>query len=393
LPQAAKAQPAGSKRVLLVDDNSDMREYLRRLLSDSYQVTTAGNGRTALDHALKDPPDLVLTDIMMPEMDGFELLAALRQDTTTSTIPIILLSARAGDEARIEGLQRGPDDYLTKPFSTRELVARVETHLELAQMRHSAMEMMRQNEERLREIEKMAAAGRLAWSLAHEINNPLSAVMNVLYLLETLPALDDTARGFVSIGATEIARIARIVQQMLSYHRTGVEPHEVDVSDLVIESLRIYADRLQRSGITVRHKIRPGCFVFGISDEIGQVIDNLLLNAAEAMPQGGQVAVAVSPCGSWSRPRQKGVRLTIADSGPGIPKESRSHIFEAFFTTKPVKGTGLGLWVTRGIVSKHGGSIRMRTSNAEGKSGTVFWVFLPSHMMAKAERIGSDAAA
>jgi len=393
LPQAAKTQPASSKRVLLVDDNADMREYLRRLLSDRYQVTTAGNGRTALDHALKDPPDLVLTDIMMPEMDGFELLAALRQNTTTSTIPIILLSARAGDEARIEGLQRGPDDYLTKPFSARELLARVETHLELAEMRHNAMETIRQNEARLREMEKMAAAGRLAWSLAHEINNPLHAVMNVLYLLETLPALDATARGFVSIGTTELARVARIVQQMLSYHRMGAEPGDVDVSDLLSDSLRLYADRLQRSGINVRHKIQPGCFVFGISDEISQVIDNLLLNAAEAMPRGGQMTVSLSQCRKWSRPRQEGVCLMIADSGPGIPKESRSRIFEAFFTTKLVKGTGLGLWVTRGIVSKHGGTIRMRTSNAEENSGTVFWVFLPSHAMAKAERIGSDVAA
>lgn len=393
LPQAATMRPASSRRILLVDDNSDMREYVRRLLSDSYQVTTASNGRAALNHALKDPPDLVLTDIMMPEMDGFELLAALRQNATTSRIPIILLSARAGDEARIEGLQRRPDDYLTKPFSARELLARVETHLELAQMRRSATETIRENEQRLQEMEKMAAAGRLAWSLAHEINNPLSAVMNVLYLLETLPALDAIARDYISIGATEIARVARIVQQMLSYHRIGAELHEIDVSDLVNESLRLHAERLQRSGINVKHKIRPGCFVLGISDEIRQVIDNLLQNAAEAMPQGGQMTVSVSQRSNWSRPRQEGIFLTVADSGPGIPKKVRSHIFEPFFTTKPVKGTGLGLWVTRGIVSKYGGTIRMRSSNAEGKSGTMFWVFLPSNKMAKAERIGFDLAA
>jgi signal transduction histidine kinase len=216
--------------------------------------------------------------------------------------------------------------------------------------------------------------------------------MNVLYLLETHPALDATAREFVNVGAKELTRVERIVKQMLSYHRTGPQPRDVDVSEIVSESLGIFTSRFQSTRINVSSKIQQGCFVFGISDEIRQVIDNLLLNAAEALPQGGQVAVSVSHYRDWSHPRQKGVRLTIADSGPGIPKGIRSQIFEAFFTTKHEKGTGLGLWVTRGIVAKHGGVIRLRTTSTKGRSGTVFLVFFPSHTIAP-ERAASDAAA
>src|SRR5581483_2941642 len=115
------------RQVLLADDNRDMREYVQRLLAPQYNVTAVENGKVALQHAFAKPPDLVLTDVMMPEMDGFQLLAALRDNPATSTIPIILLSARAGDEARIEGMQHGADDYLVKPFSARELLARVQT--------------------------------------------------------------------------------------------------------------------------------------------------------------------------------------------------------------------------------------------------------------------------
>ena len=255
------------------------------------------------------------------------------------------------------------------------------------------MEAIRQNEARLRKMERMAAAGRLASSLAHEINNPLAAVMNVIYLLENHPTLDATARGFVTMGGKELGRVARIVHQMLSYHHTGAQPCDFDVSEVVNDSLKILASRFQRAGIRVRPRIQPGAVVFGISDEIRQVLDNLLLNAAEAMPHGGQLAISVSPCRDWSHPRQKGVRLMIADSGPGIPREIRSQIFEAFFTTKHEKGTGLGLWVTAGVVSKHGGTVRLRTSNAEGRSGTVFSIFFPSRPIAKGETTGSDAAA
>jgi PAS domain S-box-containing protein len=139
-------------RVLLVDDNLDMREYVRRLLSTRFDVVTATNGREALHKLASDSPDLVLTDVMMPEMDGLQLLAEIRNNPAMQLVPVILLSARAGEEAEIEGVKKGADDYLVKPFSARELLARVQTHLDLAQIRRAAAETLRENERRFREM-------------------------------------------------------------------------------------------------------------------------------------------------------------------------------------------------------------------------------------------------
>jgi len=150
-----KASSAG--RVLLVDDNPDMRDYVRRLLAGRFTVFTAENGKTALTMLKATPPDVIISDVMMPEMDGLELLAALRSDPNTNTIPVIRLSARAGDEARIEGVQQGADDYLVKPFSARELLARVQTHIDLARLRKEAVDAVRSSEEELRILQRVGS--------------------------------------------------------------------------------------------------------------------------------------------------------------------------------------------------------------------------------------------
>ncbi len=144
-------------RVLLVDDNRDMREYVQKLLRGGFEVTTAENGRVALEQALQDPPDIVVSDVMMPEMDGYELLAALRNSPATATVPVILLSARAGEESRVEGMEAGADDYLIKPFAARELLARVQAHLRIARFRKQVMQHELQLEKELQEARRLAA--------------------------------------------------------------------------------------------------------------------------------------------------------------------------------------------------------------------------------------------
>jgi PAS domain S-box-containing protein len=170
LPEAAahedlsmelRSGPSKRNHVLVADDNADMREYVRRLLATRYDVTTVANGSEALNAALADPPDLVLTDVMMPVVDGFELLKRIRADERTKTLPIILLSARAGEESRIEGLDYGADDYLVKPFSARELLARVDAHISLARMRKEAAEALRLSEMRLGLV--LESANMVAW--------------------------------------------------------------------------------------------------------------------------------------------------------------------------------------------------------------------------------------
>ncbi len=233
-------------------------------------------------------------------------------------------------------------------------------------------------EARLRKAEKLAAAGQLAASLAHEINNPLSSVMDVMYLLSEDPALSADSRNLVNMGTSEIARLNRIVRQSLHYYRGGTSPKELDFSALVEESLQVFREKFGRIGIQLTARITPGIVVVGFGDEIRQVVDNLLLNAVEAMPNGGRILVSARPSHDWKTQDRLGVRLTIADTGSGIAPEDMPAVFDPFFTTKSEKGTGLGLWVVRGIVDRHDGSIRMRSTRNHSRSGTVFSVLLPS---------------
>ena len=236
---------------------------------------------------------------------------------------------------------------------------------------------LRETEERLHRTEKIAATGRLAAALAHEINNPLASVTNCLYLLETNRDLTQEAKSLATTAASELERVSRIVRQSLSYYRPYTVPEKLDLSAITEESLLVFSDKFRRAGIEVTKRLTPSAQIMGFAFEIRQVIDNLLLNAMEASGSGGRVVVSLRLSRDWRNGAQ-GVRLTIGDTGSGIAKENLSRIFEPFFTTKSDKGTGLGLWVVRGIVAKHGGSIRIRSTVGIGKSGTVISVLWAS---------------
>jgi two-component system, chemotaxis family, CheB/CheR fusion protein len=231
--------------------------------------------------------------------------------------------------------------------------------------------------ERLRKVEKMAAAGQLAASLAHEINNPLSAVTNALHLLKRDLSLNSRAHNLIELTSTELARLSRIVKQTLSYHRVGSTPqNNVDVGKLVSGSLEVFAGKLRQAGVELAIRIQPDSVLQGFPGEIRQVLDNLILNAIESMPKGGRLLVSVHNSINW-RSNKSGVRVTLADTGYGISREVRARIFEPFFTTKTDKGTGLGLWVVHGLVEKHEGSIELRSSCRTARSGTVVSIFWP----------------
>jgi len=244
--------------------------------------------------------------------------------------------------------------------------------------RRQSERALRESEERLRKTEKLAAAGQLAASLAHEINNPLSSVTNALYLLKTTGELSGGAKSLVDIASSELARMARIVKQSLSYYRRAVAPTDVDIATTVAESLQVFSAKLERVGIAVQPNLIKGYVVSGFADEIRQIIDNLLLNAIEAMPDGGRLRIEVRPSRDWKQGSRQGIRFVVADTGSGIPKNIASRIFEPFFTTKEEKGTGLGLWVVRGLVAKHEGRIRVCSSDRAGRSGTVISIFWPT---------------
>jgi PAS domain S-box-containing protein len=231
----------------------------------------------------------------------------------------------------------------------------------------------KQSEEAVRRSEKLATAGRLAASIAHEINNPLEAVVNLLYL-----ARHDSsnAQQYLTMAEQEVGRIARLAQQTLGFVRDTGSPGWMDPAAIMDEILELYSRKLADRRIRVTRRYRNSSEISGYSGELRQLLANLLVNAVEAMADGGSLQVRVAAGRQWSDDRE-GIRITVADNGSGISRESLRRIFEPFYTTKKDTGTGLGLWVSRGIVQKHGGSIRVR-SRSEGEStGTVFSVFLP----------------
>ncbi len=232
----------------------------------------------------------------------------------------------------------------------------------------------RQQEEALRKSEKLAAVGQLASSIAHEINNPLESITNLLYLMRHSQSMDDV-QEYARIAQEELTRVTEITVQTLRFHRQQTRPSQMDMSDLLRTVMALYTGRLLVRDISVEMKLITVPTVLCLEGEIRQVVNNLVRNALDAMATGGRLLIRLHPQID-SRSGKRGIRITVADTGEGISPEIRSRLFEPFQTTKEQTGTGLGLWVSKGIIEKHGGYIRTRTRREAGH-GTVFAVWLP----------------
>jgi signal transduction histidine kinase len=431
-----------------------------------------------------------LTDVMMPEMDGFGLLAGLRKNPATRPIPVIMLSARAGEESRIEGMEAGADDYLTKPFTARELVARVEAQLKLARVRREAIEHEaaltheiykakqfawdalehipevfyifdselrftyvnavgrsiaermglrfvgenlfsllpdlrgtlveenlthamtervpvefefyyepleswfeyrvyplpdsglamyardiseeRKTEQALRKSEQLAAAGRLAASIAHEINNPLEAVTNLLFLARMDTSIAGNTKGLLDLADKELQRLSHIAARSLKFYRQRTAATATSLEELIESVLFFHETEIATRGIDLRREYRETPKVLCYPGEIQQVVTNLVDNALDALDRHGRLIVAVRPARDGSG--RAGVAVTVADSGCGMEKSTLDRLFSPFITTKGESGNGLGLWVSKGIVDKHHGTLTVRS---RPKMGSVFRLFLP----------------
>jgi two-component system CheB/CheR fusion protein len=228
--------------------------------------------------------------------------------------------------------------------------------------------------------EKLAAAGRLAFVLAHEINNPLQAVTNLMSLLEESQELQDSTRTYAKMASEELARVSHLTRQSLGFYRDSTSPGPVNMQEALDSVVDIYSSQFEKRGIVVSRRYRSNITIKSYAGEIRQIITTLLVNAMDAMPAGGAIAVHVRQAGTRTKSKPFGARVAITDTGTGISEESMSHIFEPFFTTKGQQGTGLGLWVTQGIVSRLGGSIKVRSSVHPQKSGTCFSIFFPGEL-------------
>ncbi len=242
-----------------------------------------------------------------------------------------------------------------------------------------------QAEEALRRSEKLAAAGRLAASIAHEINNPLESVTNLLYLLSVDEQLTQTARGYVELAQQELGRVSEITQQTLRFYRQSSLPLDTRVADVLRSVLVLHQGKIHAASIHVEHRIDDEAMLFGYTGELRQLFANLVGNAIDAMSGGGMLCLRVR---KGSRLGKSGIWITVADTGTGMPESVRRRIFEPFFTTKEATGTGLGLWVSTEIMEKHGGTIQVRSRAAVSppeqialvtnpSTGTIFRLFFP----------------
>ena len=234
----------------------------------------------------------------------------------------------------------------------------------------------KRSHEVMRQTEKLAAAGRLAASIAHEINNPLEAVTNCLYLMSQVP-LHETAKQFLDLAQRELDRVVHITTQTLRFYRQSTKPTATDIRELFETVVALYEGRLRSHSIAIEREFADIPQIVAYDGELRQVLSNLLGNAIDAIAQHGhgRVIIRTTLAHDWKSNRE-GIAITLADTGSGMSAATAARIFEPFFSTKGITGTGLGLWVSMGIVEKHKGKIALRTRTGTN-SGTVFRIFLP----------------
>ncbi|MEO8737202.1 MAG: ATP-binding protein [Edaphobacter sp.] len=240
------------------------------------------------------------------------------------------------------------------------------------------LSLQKKGEELLRRTEKLTVAGRLAASIAHEINNPLEAITNCLYLAAQTN-LSEQSRSYIELAQNELNRVAQITVQTLRFYRGTTRITQVDVHELIETVFTLLESRLRGLRIEFVRQFRAASPVIAQAGEIRQVLANLIGNAMDALPEGGRIVLRTAFARDWKSGRD-GIAITVADSGTGMDKTTLSRIFEPFFSTKGITGTGLGLWISHEIVAKHHGTMRVRSRRgASGKTGgTVFRLFLPA---------------
>ena len=233
-------------------------------------------------------------------------------------------------------------------------------------------------EEALRESEKLAAMGRVAGIIAHEINNPLAAITNIFYLLRNHPSLSDEARSYAAAAEQELVRVSHITRQTLSFYRESKQPTPVRVHELLDDVVELQHRAFIANKIALNKKYASASNVTGFPVELRQVFMNLIANAIQAMPEGGTLRLHVSEATDWVSKR-RGPSISVIDTGLGIKPEDAQRLFEPFYSTKAAKGTGLGLWISKGILQKYSGRISYRSYRRDDKCVTCFRVFIPGN--------------
>jgi signal transduction histidine kinase len=326
-------------RVLVAEDEADLRDYIHGTLRPHFDVITASDGAEALRAIRSAGVDLVLTDLMMPGTSGADLCRAIKQDSRLASTPVIVLTALSSTDNVLDAYSAGADDFVTKPFHSRVLLARIS-----AQLRLRAVGLQLADQARL------ATAGMLAGGVAHEVKNPLNAILNAARMLPTMSGRPELERKLFNVIVEGSLRIEAIINSLEEHVRPadGNDAAPCDVRAGLESSLKLLEHRM--NGIQVHTECSGTRRVLGSARELNQVFLNLLDNAVRARPTNIWVSVSEE---------DPGVRVSISDDGGGIAPDVAPLIFEPFFTTRAVgEGTGLGLYLSRRIVDACGGKLR-----------------------------------
>ena len=368
---APSPAPSGARpRVLVVDDNADMRDYIARLLRAEYEIDTAGDGESALASIKSRRPDLVLADVMMPGLDGFGLVREVRADPHTRAVPIVLLSARAGEDSRVHGLESGADDYLVKPFTARELLARVHASIALLRMRGELSRVQFESD----------AKTKFLTTMSHELRTPINATLGYLELMEmgiNGPVSEEQRKAIYRVQENQRHLLSLISQILdLSRVRAGHAHFDlgpVDVDELATGVGAMVESQARTKRITldfaacVAHDPRDHRFAHADAGRVRQILLNLVSNALKFTPAGGRVQIECDGDPSM-------VTIAVRDTGPGIPAAKLEAIFEPFVQADAGlagerEGTGLGLAISRELAQGMGGSL---TGESTVGAGSVF---------------------
>lgn len=370
--------------ILVVEDNDDMRAFISGSLRRKYRVETAEDGLAGLDAAHRLQPDLIISDVMMPRLDGFGMLRRLRESTSMRAKPVILVTARTGANEIVQGLELGAIDYVTKPFRISELEARIETQLRMVQVQKKLDE---------RET-RLIAVGQMAGTIAHDLRSPLTSLglrVDVLRMEAKAKGFEPAVGDDLAVMRRSLARASSMVTDLMEY-LSGEQVHlnieEVHVGEFLRDLIDDLEPKLTPANIKVElevSEVEPLTVAMD-RERMGRAVQNILTNSYEAMTQFANArgdTIKVQAYGSRGN-----LVLRIADNGPGIPEAVADTLFKPFQTAGKPKGTGLGLSIVQNLVEAHGGTVSVEDNPPEGGASfiieigknTSFWEELASSL-------------
>lgn len=377
--------PADELRVLVVAPTGRDGQLICNLLaSKNISCVPVPSAVTARIESIMGTGAVILAEEVLSLAAIDEWAELIGEQPSWSDLPVILLTARGEVDQESQRKMRARQPLgnlvlLERPVRPETFVSTVQAALCSRRRQYQMRDYLAQRhvvEEALRRSEKLAVAGRLAASMAHEINNPLAAVTNLLYLIGDSLTLEE-AKAYGEVATSELARVSEIATQTLRFYKEPVKPAMVHVSEIVDSALALYRARLTSAEIAVERDFRESSAILANAGELRQLTLNLIGNAFDAIGREGTLKIRVSNSREHRNGSRHGIRLSVADTGSGIPPEIRTTLFDPFVSTKGDTGSGLGLWVSSEIVRRHGGTIQVKSRAGSISAGTVFSVFLP----------------